>query len=258
VVESDDSKNPRMKLKMTGNVIVDMDFATTHMRFARIKVGEKSTKSVDLLLKDPKSVKFGKPTCDVEGTTAKVVSKKDSKGNLAYALEVDFVAKKAGRMRGNLTLPIVGKDKKLNLTISAKVDGDISLSPERLSLWKNMPETMAKEVVIKSNKKKFKILKVEDSSGRMNTELVTVSKGSHYAVKVSLSDKGAKETKSFSAKVKVTTDSKEQSEIEFNVFYSPQQRKSSIRQGGVRKTPSAATLKKIEAKKNRKAAKRAK
>ena len=247
VVESDDKTNPRLKLYIKGEVLVDLDFAKSSVYFRRAKIGVTSTKSVDILLKDPKSIKFGKPEINCDGLQAKVVKKKgNNKDKLAYALELKYTPQKAGRQHGNLVLPLLNKDKKLHLNISAKVEGDIVLRPERLSLWKNMPDTVVNEVVVKSDTARFHVLKAFDSSGRMDPEVITVQKGKHYVVKVKLTDKGKKETRSFTSKIRITTDFKKQPELEFNVFYSPHQRKASIRQGGVINTSKNAVLQKVK------------
>lgn len=256
MVESDDPVNPRLKLKISGKVLVDFDFAKTSLRFNGMRLGESRTQSVDILLKDPKSVKFGIPESNLSGLKVKVVEKKDKDGKLAYALELDYTPEKSGRLRGNVTLPVIGKKKKLSLNVSAKVQGDIVLKPERLNLWKDMPESVTNQVNVKSDKENFKILKAVDTSGRMNTKVSTVEKGRHYAIKVEPSDKGKKESRSFTSTIKITTNSKKQREMEFNVFYSPKSRKSSVRQGGIVQPPHKVDLKKLKKKSARKAAKK--
>ena len=151
-----------------------------------------------------------------------------------------YKPKKIGQHKGKLTAEALAPKKKtLRMNLSAMVDGDIVIQPSRLNIFANQPENSHSSVVLKSAKGSFKIKDIVDQTGRLAAKVETLKKGFEYQVKVELTEAGKKESRSFSTKLIVTTNSKEQATLEIPVYHSTKSRNKSV-------APGARSIKKMD------------
>ena len=206
-------------MKISANVIVELDFEKNYLSFTGLRVGETQTKSLRIIAKDSANLKLGKPETEAPGVKAKIVREAGKDGKPAYRIDVSMTPEKAGPVRGEIKVSANHpKKKELKLRLSGRVTGDIALSPERVSIRKEVSKKAPRKVKVSSKKKPFKILKVEDPSGRVVAKVETLKKGMEYELSLSITEKGMTEAANFSASLKILTDSKEQKELRLPVY----------------------------------------
>ncbi len=219
-VETNDPKNPKTKLTVSGNILVELDFDQPYLRFAGLKVGTEKKQTVKILAKEPEKLELGEVTTDVEGVTAEVVKSTGENGKPSYSLLVTFVPKKAGRFTGAIMVKTNHpKASELKLRMGGEVDGDITMKPPRLTIWAESGGRMEHSVVVTSEKKPFKIMDIEGKDPRLTIRKTETKKGYEYKLIVEPTKEGTKSEKVFSVNYILRTDSKEQPTLELPVYY---------------------------------------
>lgn len=219
-VETDDPKNARVTLTVSANVLVDLDFERTHLRFTKMKLGDENVQVMGILAKNPGAVVFGEVTSTLEGLEAKLI-KGEKEGAAAWSLELRYRANTVGKNMGRVELKVLKpEDKVLSLNVSAQVEGDIKAVPGVLSLRKPADASMKTSgtVKLKADEGTFTIKKIEEAMGYLKIKREVVTPGKEYRLIVELAKKSDVGDR-FSTNIFISTDSPQQPNIQVPVHY---------------------------------------
>ncbi|MFH1435423.1 MAG: hypothetical protein ABIJ56_06875 [Pseudomonadota bacterium] len=223
VVETNDPDNPRLSIPMSVNVIVGLDFERPYLRFPAISLGQETTMTMNILAKDPAAVTFGKVTCSVESMKAKVV-REDKEGASQWKLEVTYKPTATGRISGDVEVNVLKPEEKvLTLSVSADVEGDISVMPRALTIRKpkeGEAEITGRTVTLKANTGTFKIKGLEDPNGFVTAKKKAITEGEEYSLDVTVTSKGMQQER-FNTELVVKTNSAMQPVIKIPVNFLP-------------------------------------
>ena len=111
VVQTDHPDYAKVSLKVTVEVVVDLDFATPHVMFQNIAVGDRNEQEIQFVAADPGSVKFGDVSASGEGVKAKM-SRTGTGASTAWVLRVVLSPKTAGPVSGNIQVALLEPEKK--------------------------------------------------------------------------------------------------------------------------------------------------
>ena len=219
-VEVDDPAQPRLLLKVKANVVVELGFARTNLRFGAARVGQVTKQKVDLLVNTDKPVKFGEVSSTLEGMSAKLMTgppkTKDDKPT--HALEVSFEPKKIGRINGTISLATDHpKYHSLSLRVYGEVRGDISANPSRVTM--NTSRTDATVLRVSSVRGPFKLKGAKDADGFLEIKAEKKGDGRSWELELFPTAKAKAKAGSFSSKVEIKTDDKAQPSIEVPVYF---------------------------------------
>jgi len=204
---------------VSANIVVDVDFERSYLSFPAIKVGETSNQVMAILAKDPSSLVFGKVTTNVPGLEAKLV-KGENEGKVTWSLNAKFRGDKVGVYNGTINVEVTKPvEKELHLSVSARVEGDIQVSPPVLSLRKTSDNTQPQaKVKVFTEKGSFKIIKIIEETKKVTAEVKTVTAGREYEITAQIT-KEAEQESNFSTKIILNTNSSKQPQIEIPVYY---------------------------------------
>ena len=241
-VESNDPTNPKMRLNVACNIIVDLGFKRSSVRVNGVKIGQEHKDSVSILVAEGKQVAFGEPTSSVKEVSARVLTTDGPDGKKQYALEYTLKGDKIGPVRARISLPTGNKETPtLNLSVYGKIEGDVVITPERVSLWRDRPTNQEAVFHVKADTGTLKVLSAADADGLLVATVEPVTPGKAYRVKVAMSDKGKAAKDAPNATLVVKTDSKTQPELTAMVYMrSPGARSATM---GNKHLPSAKALK---------------
>lgn len=123
-----------------------------------------------------------------------------------------------GRFKDRITIQTDNdKAKKLKLSLHGEILGNIMISPRHLSFTLGKGKRLEKTVVVKTaSGKNFKILNVKSTIPDLTISTKTVKEGEEYQIKVMIREDLDK--KFLRGKIIITTDDKDQEEIEVKVF----------------------------------------
>lgn len=202
-VESDDPTTPNLILTLSMDVSVELGFETPSLRFAEPRVGKEIRQVVKLVGTSLAEASFGAVSSDVEGLTAKVVTRDDATGPVKE-LEVVLKPLKTGALHGTIrvttTLPHMPN---LTLPVYAQVKGDVTVEP-RVAAFD--PETPEKAVLltVTSTRPGLKITGVTDEKGLVEGK-ARVQKDGSWQVELALSAKAKPTRDLFSTSVRLAT-----------------------------------------------------
>jgi len=219
-VETDDPKNARVTLTVSANVLVDLDFERTHLRFTKMKPGDENVQVMGILAKNPGAVVFGEVTSTLEGLEAKLI-KGEKEGTAAWSLELRYKANTVGKNMGRVELKVLKpEDKVLSLNVSVQVEGNIKAVPSVLSLRKPADASMKTSgtVTLKADEGTFTIKKIEEAMGYLKIKREVVTPGKEYRIIVEPSKKSDVGDR-FSTNIFISTDSSQQPKIQVPVHY---------------------------------------
>ena len=219
-VEVDDPAQPRLLLKVKANVVVELGFTRTSLRFGSARVGQLTKQKVDLLQNTKKPVKLGEVSSTVEGMSAVLMTgpPKTKDGGQKHALEVSFEPKKIGRINGTITLATDHpKYPSLSLRVYGEVRGDISANPSRVTI--NMSRALTTHLRVSSIRAPFKVKGAKDSEGFLEIEAKKMGDGKSWELDLAPSAKAKAKAGSFSSKIEIKTDDKAQPNLEVPVYF---------------------------------------
>ncbi len=218
ILETDDPKNPKMSLKISLEVIVEVGFEKSYLHLRDLEIGKEHIKRVNIQARLPEKLNLGLPSSSDPALNAQVL--KDKKGS--YSLELKVLPKKIGSLRAEINLPTgYPEEPMIKLRVSGEVNGPIKLKPKRITIHPNKPG----RVILSSDKEHpFKIEKLTDPQGRLQGKIKVLEEGLRYEVQISPTEKGKQASRGYSAKLLVLTDSKEQPELKIRSYYRPKSR----------------------------------
>ncbi len=217
LVQTDHPDNAQVSLKIKANVVVDLDFATSHVMFTDVKVGDVKKQKIELVAADPAAVKFGEVKAAGEGIQAKVV-KTGTGPSTAWALEVVFSPKTPGPASGTIQVALVApEEKSLQIFYSGQVKGDISIEPLQVVIRKTKTGEAEGAMVQLTCEKSFTIKSAADAEGLIDVKVETVTPGKHYTIVLGLAQKAAGQDR-FGVSVQVKTSLASQPQIDIPVY----------------------------------------
>ncbi len=206
---------------MKANVIVELGFARTSLRFGAARVGHVSKQRVDVLVNTAEPVKFGEVTSTLEGMSAELREAPPAAkgGEKKRVLEVSYDPKKLGRINGTVSVATDHpKHPTLTLRVYGEVRGDISAHPSRVTI--NLSRAVATPLQVSSVKGPFKVTGAKDKDGYLKiTKKQKTSEGRAWELDLLLTDKAKAKTRSFSSSVVITTDDKAQPSLEVPIYF---------------------------------------
>ncbi len=218
-MESSDPVNPKVRLKVNANVVVELGFERSYLRFPNIKKGESLTQRMKVLAKNPKGLKLSNLEVSLEGASAKIVKEKDDKGVMQTYVEVTVKGTKIGNQTGRVSMKTNNpKVKELTLRFNVAVEGEIQVVPRRLTLRIDEEDRRETTATVQSNTVKFKIKNAQDPSGRVLIKVDPIKKGTSYRLTVSLNEKAELESGRFTSNVIIATDNKDQPTLTLPVY----------------------------------------
>lgn len=217
MVETDHPDHARIPLKLTANVVVELDFATTHMRLQDLKVGDKKEQIIAFTARNPGAVKFGEPQIDGEGVAAKLV-KTGTGADAGWQMKVVFKPVKSGPFSGTIQVKLLEPEQKdLRLYFSGMARGDIDVTPQRITIRRKTDDEKPETIVTLSSQKSFKVKSASDGQGYMDISVKTLEPGKKYELVITLTDKAAEKPR-FGTNIRVQTSLASQAEFDIPVY----------------------------------------
>ena len=187
VQTSDPNKAP-VRLLMKGKVIVEADLVPQRLSFGRIDMGEEVTKVAKLVARDPEKVRLtkAKAVADDANLRAKLIKVEGQD-----AVEVRFVGKKAGTIRGVVEVSTTSEKRPtIKLMVTGFVMGNWEVRPRTV----HFPEPEegadppAKRTVRITQRKqtRFRVTKVTDPDGAVSSKVTKTEEG--FEVEVTLNN----------------------------------------------------------------------
>ena len=140
-METDDPTHPKVTLTVTANVVVDLDFENSQLRFRDAKVGEEAVQVTPFIEKVPGSARFGDIASQSEYILARIVKMDDGR----QGLEVKVTPNVAGHLGAKIEVALVEPEpKKLTVFVTGNAIGDIRAVPGVLSMNISPGATQAK------------------------------------------------------------------------------------------------------------------
>ncbi len=214
-VQSNDPKNPTLKLTLKGTIEVEVGFARAYVRIPTISLGEEKAAETKFMVKDRTDFKV----LGIESSTPSMTATlKPLEGTTDEALVITYKGTKVGRFNETVTIKTnrAGYET-LKLTVTGMVQGDIDARPKNISFQIGSSRT-EQNVVLRSKKKPFKVLKVHDVNKLVKTSVEKGATNKEWKIKVTLIHKG---TERASTQLVITTDSKEQPTVTIPVYLRP-------------------------------------
>lgn len=185
-VESTDPNNRFSRLKLKATVIVEAALQPRSINLGRLNRGETVTKSAKLIARDPATTKIKSVEASAtEGElTAKIVKVEGGSG-----VEVTYTGSKAGVVRGRVKVETTSEKRPtLDLMVRGLVLGTWELIPRTISFpeVEEGAEPAKRTLRVKARTKtNFRVTKVEDSEGAVQSEITKTDNG--YEIELTLS-----------------------------------------------------------------------
>lgn len=207
-VSSNDPKQPKFTLTLSGDVEVIAAFEPAYVRLGRVARGEKKTQTVKVVARDPGKFKI----TQIKPSNPGRVSAKLVEGKGGPTLEVTVTAgDKPGRLSESVMATTnLDNPKTLRLTVSGTVSNDLWTDPPRV-FFSDFKEKQAQIVDVRVSslsKKAFKLKGVKDPAGFVTGKVEQVN--GQWVAHLTLATKPDKT----SGKVQVRTNRKDQPVIE--------------------------------------------
>ena len=218
-VESDDPANGHARIQVSANVVVVVGFAKSYVRFGNIRKGEKQTRTVKILAKDPEKLEIGKITTQIPGLTANMVPQTSASGEILRTVELVLEPERVGQLQGKVIAETnIETHKTISLSVSARVTGDIAASPQRIQLRPGDPTHVTSKLKVTTAKGSFKIKRLDEKTGRLKLTQKTVEKGKAYEINVELAEAWTDDAKPLSTTITIHTDQAEQPTLQVPVY----------------------------------------
>lgn len=207
-VTSNDPKQPKFTLTLSGDIEVIAAFEPAYVRLGRVARGEKKTQSVKVVAREPDKFKI----TSIKPTNPDRVSARLVEGKGGPTLEVTVIAgDKTGRLSETVMAETnLAKPKTLRLSVSGTVSDDLWTDPPRI-FFSNYDEKKPQivDVRVKSlSKRAFRLKGAKDPAGFVKGKAEKVD--GQWVVHLTLAAKPDKT----SGKVQIRTDRKDQPLIE--------------------------------------------
>lgn len=206
------------------------------MQLRDVRVGQAKIEKIPIMAMNPEGIEFGEVQSNLEGMTGKIIEQSGN-STAPYLLELTFISSKIGTTKGEIKIPTNHpRVKELKLRVSARSEGEISLSPKRVNI-KKIKKDQDYTVTLHSDKKKFKVIKVEDPKDKVIIKTEEKKPGLDYLITLTLSEQTKNENRSFSTKLVITTDNSEQPTIEVPVRYNAALGQKNLKNNKKKKEP---------------------
>ena len=218
-VKTNDPENSMINLKIIANVEVLLNTEPRTLNFGRVKKARlPAIKYASLVGKEKDNVKITKTRS--QNKNIKIEINPDGfDGDKQKNIKITLLpSMKVGKFFERIRLETSNKKvKQLMLPLHGTILGNITVQPTHLSfrLDKKL-QAVEKTITLKSSSTSFKILDVKSSIPELSTDVETIKKGSKYIVKARLKD--GTDKKFLRGTIKISTDDKEQKEIEIKVY----------------------------------------
>ena len=206
-VYSNDPAQPMTTLTLQGEILVEIEVDPPQLYLGRVRRGEETVRSVDILYDANKSITITKieNSSSVVTVQADDFEKEGRKGKkLIVTLKKDAPL---GRVNGEIrVLTTSEKRPSVEIPVFGSIEGDLVVAPPQVSFGVvRRGDGKAQEVSIKNRANKpVHIMKVESSNADISTELVAVKDGEEY--KLTLSAKNESKPGRIQGDVAVFTD----------------------------------------------------
>jgi hypothetical protein len=220
-VSTDDPAQPLVNFEILGNVVVDLDFDRPVVRFQPIRRGETQLRNMPIIIRKPDGVTLGEPVTDLADLSVRVITETDEKGIAHPSLELSYTPTEVGFKRGTVRLS-TGDPRRpeISLTVSAKVDGEISIIPGRVNMWRGQPDVAPSVVRLVANDVAFNIVSITDPKGMVDTQRTPFKDEKGWEIRVLLAQGKRDFDKSFNTELIVTTDHAKMKTIAIPISYS--------------------------------------
>lgn len=210
-VQTDDPNTPRLELKLTGTVDVLVELVPNFLQLGQVAVGTTRTEVVQVVAKDAADFKVESAVpSHPDQVQAKVVQTPDGP-----AVKVVFQAGSVtGLVSGNVRIRTNHpKMPDVSLNYRADVVGDLSATPSRVTFVRP-PDGQAPEpieiLVTSAAGKPFRIVKATDAAGLVKARIKAGKQGTTVRLTA------PEAPKPMGGKIVLTTNRKDQSELEIN------------------------------------------
>jgi len=214
-VESDDPTTPNLILTLSMDVQVELGFETPSLRFNEARVGQEARQAVKLVGTALAEASFGAVSSDVEGLTAKVVTRDDPAGPVKE-LEVLLKASKTGALHGTVRVTTtLAHMPSITLPVYAQIKGDVTVEPRVASFAPEAPDKTLL-LTVRSARPGLKITGVTDEKGLVEGKARAQKDGS-WQIELALSAKAKPTRDLFSTSLKLATTYPEEPVVEVMV-----------------------------------------
>jgi hypothetical protein len=210
-VYSNDPAQPVTTLTLQGEVTVEIEVDPTQLYLGRVRRGEETIRSVDVLYDASKSIAITKienssPMLTVQAQDSEKDGRKGKK--LLVTLKKDAPL---GRLNDEIKITTTSvKRPSFEIHVFGSIEGDLVVAPPQVSFGVvRLGEGKAQEVSIKSRASKpVHIVNVQSSNADVTPELITIKDGEEY--KLTLSAKSSGKAGRILGEVQVFTDHPEE------------------------------------------------
>jgi len=201
-------------LTVNMNVQVELGFETPALRFADPRVGTEVKQTVKVVGTALSGTQLGAVSSDVEGLTARVLTRDDPAGRVVE-LEAVLKAPKAGAVHGVIRVATdLGSMPSLSLPVYAQVRGNVTAEPRVLPIDPDDPAKVY-PVVVRSTKPGLKITAVTDDNGYLTGKAVAGKDGS-WRVDLTLTPQARTNPGLFSTLVRLATNYADEPVVEIS------------------------------------------
>jgi hypothetical protein len=219
-VESDDPKQPRLRLTVSANIVIELGFERPQVRFDKARVGKPVVQRAPIIGKLASGITLSEVTSDLKGLKVKLVPAKARPGAAAQELELTFTPEKVGTVNGAVRVKTSHQRfPELRLRVYGKVLGDLEVQPDRLVLSPGDAKDKVYTLVVKSEQGGREGLEVVDTNGFMEAKLLPEEPGKSWRVELRRSKKGQEAADAFSTKVKISVKGDAKSAAEVRVYF---------------------------------------